>query len=356
MSQNCSTESCKRSSCALCHCCQQNLCLPHLKEHQDVLVSQLHPLVDLINVLGDRLKALNIEKKLDNVRQKLEQWRVECHQKIDHICNQKYHELDQQIAKKLNKNREEIDRVQSKVTELIREQDVTRHDLDLLLSRIRDLEEEMTKIEQTSFNVQNQSLKIDDSWITVEQSDSHRFDLSSLSSVYKTIECTNPIFTGAAVNTRFLLMYQKPNLCWFDRTLTEVKQGLWEHGGIADMCWSSVVNQFIVINIDNVFLVDQGNLSIQKVPIDQRQQWLSCACSNKSLFLSTFGHGSSIIEYSLLPSIQLIKHWKSPDTCERDEVIHHMRYNNESLVLLISKKLDRTVRIELRDSKTLSRF
>ena len=63
MSELCAITTCKRASRALCYCCQQGLCMQHLKEHNDLLLSQLNPLVDQINGLGDQLKAINIEKK-----------------------------------------------------------------------------------------------------------------------------------------------------------------------------------------------------------------------------------------------------------------------------------------------------
>jgi hypothetical protein len=146
MSQTCDITSCKRPSCALCHCCQQNVCLPHLKEHQDALISQLNPFVDQINAPGDRLKAFNTENMIDNCRQKLEQWRVECHRKIDHFFEQKCQELDQSVAGKLSRLREEIDRVQPKIAELIREQDVTRRDLDSLTSTVAQVDYSVLRI------------------------------------------------------------------------------------------------------------------------------------------------------------------------------------------------------------------
>ena len=356
MSQTCWIDSCKRSSCALCHCCRQNICLIHLKEHQDFLVSRLSPLKVRITVLDDRVKALNIENFTDDIRQKLEQWRVECHEKIDSFFKQKCHELDQRVSQKLDKQREETSEIQSKLTNLIQEQDVTHRDLDLILTKIRDLELEMDSIEKAPFNVQNRSLKIDERWITIEESYKHRFDISSLPPVYKTIDIPGGIGPEAASNNHFLLVYQKPNLCLMDRTLTVVKQDEWRHGRITDICWSSATDRFIVATKDNILTVDQNNLSIGQLSIDQKQKWHSCTCFNKSLFLSTFETCSSIFEYSLLPSIQLIKQWKSPDTCQEDEVINQMIYHNETLVLLITSTLNRILHLELRSSKTLDRL
>ncbi|CAF3724973.1 unnamed protein product, partial [Rotaria sordida] len=86
------------------------------------------------------------------------------------------------------------------------------------------------------------------------------------------------------------------------------------------MCWSSALNRFIVINGSDVFLVDENNMSIENIQALQKRKWLSCTTSETSLFLSTKVWGSSIMEFSLLPTIELVKQWQSPDTCSRDGV------------------------------------
>ena len=122
MSQACAITTCKRASRALCYCCQQSLCLQHLKEHNDLLLSQLNPLIDQINCIGDRLKAINIEDKISDCRQELEQWRKHCHKKIDDFFQQKYQDINQRITRKVEKQRQQIDEIQSKITTLIHDE------------------------------------------------------------------------------------------------------------------------------------------------------------------------------------------------------------------------------------------
>jgi len=327
-----------------------------LKEHQDLLVSELNPLADQINALGDRLNALNLENKTGDARKKLEQWRVDCHQKIDHFFKEKCRELDLHVTGKVDKQGEEISRIQSKAAELIREQHATRHDLGLLKSKIRDLEREINKIEQTSFNIRSQTLKIDDNWIIIEELSKHGIDLSNLPPVYRTIEQSHESSVVMASNDHFLLIHQKPNLCLVDRHFKVLKHVLWSDDYICDMCWSSVLDRFIIINNTNAFFVDESTLSVEKIATVQGEKLYSCTCSDKSLYVSTSRFGSSIIEYTLLPSRQLIKHWKSPDSCQKDEGINHMRYNNGTLALLITKSPTEIVQIELRASKTFQRL
>ena len=75
-------------------------------EHNATLVSQLNPLTDEINTLGDRLNRLNIQQTLDDCREKLEAWRLNCHQKIDHLFEKRCQELDLLVTRKVDEQRE----------------------------------------------------------------------------------------------------------------------------------------------------------------------------------------------------------------------------------------------------------
>src|ERR1700722_12462051 len=121
-SQPCAITSCKNASRALCNCCNQYLCRSHLNEHDDLLNSQLNPLADEINILGDRLNAINIQQKIGEHRRKLDQWRVDSHKMIDRFYEQKCKELDQHIAEIINKEREYIAQMRSKVARLMEKQ------------------------------------------------------------------------------------------------------------------------------------------------------------------------------------------------------------------------------------------
>ena len=74
---------------------------------------------------------------------------------------QKYHQLTHYANKKIDKQRENIDEMRCKLTEIIHEQEVTREDIDSLKYKINNLEKEMNKTEQTSFDIQIQSSTID---------------------------------------------------------------------------------------------------------------------------------------------------------------------------------------------------
>jgi hypothetical protein len=345
---------CNRTSRGLCDCCQQHLCLQHLSEHNASLLSQLNPLTDEINALGDRLKSLDIEKAISSCLRQLEQWRDDCHQKIDRLFQQKSKELDQLIYKKIKKQQQEILRIQSKVAELIREQETTRQNIDSLTSTIHHLKEQMDKIENTCFNINARSLMIDDSFIDIKEL--NKLDPWILAPPFKTINRPDGSKVVINSNGRFLLMHKKPNLCLVDQEMNIVKEVLWNHDYIYDMCWSSTINRFILVEGKRIFLIDDGTITIGNVQTTEERQWLSCTSSNNSLFLSTNEQPSCIMKFTLLPTIELIEEWKSPQTCASDEVILSIVYNVGVLGMVIQNKTEKSLRLELKSAETFHRI
>ena len=352
MSKLCAAPKCDRTLRAPCDCCGQNLCLQHLHEHNTILVSKLNPLTDEINVLGDRLNRLNIQQTLGECREKLEQWRLDCYRKIDRLFEQKCQELDQIIINKTEKQREKILHIQSKIDKLIRDQETTQEDIDILTSTVRHLENEMNKIEEAHVSVMSRPLLIDESTVQVKEIFEKEFDASAISTVCKTIAYPLGSWRSLATNGRLLLIHLAPDLCFVNAELTVIKQVLWPHGGINDICWSSTLDQFIVAVKDNIFLVDKNTMSIKSIETVGNRNWLTCTCFNEQLFLSENKWGSTIIEVSL-PSFTITKEWKPPITCTMDENILNTVYNNGTLVIVIINKVEESIRMELRPCTTL---
>ena len=62
------------------------------------------------------------------------------------------------------------------------------------------------------------------------------------------------------------------------------------------------------------------------------------------------------MEYRLLPSVEFIKEWKFPKTCQSDEWISDMKYNNGSIALIIMKPSQKKIFIQLRNIHTLDQL
>ncbi|CAF1279071.1 unnamed protein product [Rotaria magnacalcarata] len=131
----------------------------------------------------------------------------------------------------------------------------------------------------------------------------------------------------------------------------------WEYDPIPDMCWSSILNSFIIITGKNgVFLMNENLTSLECIQTIEKKQWLSCTCSDSNLFLTTNESGSNIFQYNFLLSFHFMKQWKSSQSCNSDEFIYNIAYNNETLALIIKNRTNNKNRIELRSSSVFDPF
>ncbi|CAF1128377.1 unnamed protein product [Rotaria sordida] len=353
----CAIKTCKRKSRALCHCCNKNLCPDHLKEHDDLINSQVNPLVDEINNLNNQLSALNIDKVISKCRQKLDKWRHDCHIIIDRFYEEKCQELQQRCVQQVGQKRKKIHQLKLKTNELVQEQEVTRDDISSLKATINDIKRDVNQFEENGILVDVYPLIINQNLVYIEEWTLNELNSSTLSSPYRTIDCSHDKWPVLASNNHFLLLDQYPNLCLFNKELTLLKQSPWEYGSILDMCWSSTLSSFIIItNKNGVFLINENLTSIEYIQMIEKKQWLSCTCSDTSLFLTTNKSSSNIFQFNLLPSFHFVKQWKPPQTCNYDEFIHNIANNNGTLALIISYKCKTAMRLELRSSSTFDQL
>lgn len=211
----------------------------------------------------------------------------------------------------------------------------------------------MKNIEQTYVQIQIRPLPIFDTMLQITEALRPKIDLTTLPSSCKTINHPEKTYPVLVSNNNFLLIHQGTNLCLVNQHMNIVRESLWPFNVIIDMCWSSTLNQFILINENDLFLVDENITSIDKIHIKSDNTWFACTCSDTSLFLSTSELGSSLNEFNLTPMIQFVKKWLSPFICKKNEQIDCIVYSNETLALLITNLSDKSVRIELRFAATL---
>jgi hypothetical protein len=355
MSPPCAIEACKRKSRALCHCCNKNLCPDHLKEHDESINSQINPLADELNSAADQLLKININDVIRNCREKLDKGRDDCHMIIDRFYDEKCQELQQRCVERVDKQREDIDRIKSKTNELIREQEATLEDIPHLKASINDIKRDVNQFEKNGIIVDVHPLTIIKDLVYIEEWTPTELDTSNFLLPCRTINCSDKDESILTSNSRYLLLHLNLNLCLFDRDLTLIKQIPSEYDRIADMCWSSTLNSFIIIAEKNgVFLINENLASVERIETIQQKQWLSCTCSDASLFLTTSEFmNSNIFEFSILSSFRLIKQWTSTKTCDLDEKINDIVYNKGTLALLISQGWEKTLKLDLRSSVTL---
>ena len=355
MSPSCVIQTCKNKSRAICHCCSYNFCIEHLKEHHDVPNAQLNYFVNEINTLADQILVLDTEIT-DKCHQKLDKWRDDCHMMIDRYYEEKYQQLQQTYIQRVEKYRKEIDQIKEKLKNLFHEGEATFEDIPVLKATINNIKRDIKQFEEKGITVDVYPLRIKKNMVQIEKWTSDKVDLSSPFSPIRTIDCFNEDWPVMTSNNQYLLMDQYPNLHLFDKELTLVKQFPWKYDRIPDMCWSSTLNSFIIItDKDGVFLVNEDITLVEPIKIIEKENWLSCTCSDASLFITTNKWGSDIFQFNLLSSFNLIKRWKAPKSCGESGIIHNIAYNNGTLAIL-SKNCDYTLQLELRCSTTMHRL
>ncbi len=354
MSQSCVTDGCEYNSHILSHCCDKKLCLEHSKEP---INSQLNPLTDQINTLAAQLITLNIDELTFNCREQLDQWRENCCFMINQFYERKCEELNRRCTKRVNLLHAEIDQIRSKMTKLLYEEEVSSDDLQILTLNIYDIKRKIVQMKDKSFEIDFHPLKIDENLISIEETKTFELNLSKLSTPFRTLNSTDQSWPIIISNDRYLLLDQYPNLILLNQDLKLIKQIPWSDGFIRNICWSSILTSFIIINNEKqVFLLEENSLSIERIQKIEEQYWWSCTCSDTSLFLTNTTMGTNIYQFDLLSSFQLIKQWKPPNSCKQQEYIDDIKYNNGTLALIIKVSSSNTVYFELRSSISLERL
>lgn len=351
----CVIAGCRRTANVLCYCCKENLCRNHYNEH-DYLNSKLTLLADEIDTFDRQLLAIDLKKYIQHSNEKLQQWRFDCYKAIDQYCDQKYREIEQHLMRIINQKRENIEQLRTNMLDLVQKRLMTLELIESLTTSLRTIESDMMDIDQKHLSITSSPLIIDKSLIQIEEISMEDFEIASLSTSIKTIDYTRQGLYPIASNNQYLLMHRQPNLCLIDRNFKIYKQIPWNHPQIFDMCWSTALSKFFIVTLNQIYIYDIETNQIDRVETTQKLNWLSCTCSDTSLFLSTNEKGSSICEFNLLNSLQAAKRWESPDTCSKDERIHDMYYNKGTLLLMIENGLTHKIRLELRSSARFDRL
>lgn len=293
-----------------------------------------------------------LEKFLNNGREKLDKWRDDSYKMINLFYEQKCLELHENCSEKLQKSKENLDQLRLQIGQLNEEGQTNENDIQLLRSNIEHTKHKIENIEEKDIQINIQSLSINENLISMENFISDDFDLSFISSPCHTIRSSNENSWSIASNNKFILIDQYPNLYLLDKNLTIVNQYQWKYNNITDICWSSILNKFIIITPNKICLIDENFKSIEQIRSIKGEKWWSCTCSNTSLYLTTNQSDTNIFQYDLLSSFQLIKQWKSSDSDEENQSIYDITYQHEKLALIITNSLNRTVSLIVRSSTT----
>jgi hypothetical protein len=145
--QTCQVDGCNRAASTRCFCCTKNVCTRHFTEHIDAVKAQIDPLANETNVMVEKIQGLTIEKTTEASFASLQQWKIDMHQLIDEIFLTRIKEIEDLVAKNTERfvehrkqQLENIMQIQDDVKQLVEDGDATFEQIQLLKSRLVNVE------------------------------------------------------------------------------------------------------------------------------------------------------------------------------------------------------------------------
>lgn len=169
MTTKCIDIQCKRTSRAVCKCCNHDLCLQHFWQHNDLILSQINLLKKSVNEVDSRYKFLDLSKSVSQIRQDLKQWRIDGYTKIDRYYSLKCQELDRAVQNQTDNQRHVINQLKKRIDEFIETEYSKQDEIDSIKTKLNDLSSSFDTIEKKPLSIQITPLVIDESLIQFRQ-------------------------------------------------------------------------------------------------------------------------------------------------------------------------------------------
>ena len=342
-SRICAINLCERKSIAVCDCCEERVCIGHLREHAKLLNDQLAPLSTEINKLIHQFNNVSLPETY--FLTELEMWSKNAHQKIERFCKEKKQEFVDFVRKDRIEIETKLNQLEDEIDQLIQEHNTTKIDIDSLNRYIRHFQQKINQGSYPQFTFS--AFAINDESIHIQQRNISHLNLPKLTERYAQLG------SSIAVHDQHILLQQGSNLLLLNVTQPIIKK-CWDHGVIYDMFWSDVLDQFIILAEEGFYTVDEELMIIEQYPLRDRTDWYSGTCSKNVLFLACKAEGSSIYRYMLEPTIRLVEKFKSPVSCLKNEMIMDLSISNDALACVILND-HREVHLDLCSSRTLER-
>ena len=354
MAQACEIPKCPRTVAALCMCCQRKICYQHITEHQEAIKERLNSLTDQFNNVNNRIVDLNTNDITKDARKQLEQWRDDYRRTIDEVFDRKSQELQRRAEEKMNNFKMTTKEVHTALRPIMENHDADQQTMNMASSKIQLLEQVLDNMNQRVFTITTQPVMIDPDCIKIEEFTEHSLIMLTFEST--TSKKSRPGGSHAPItsNDRYLLYHHNPDLCLLNTQLQEIKKTRWKYEKIHGMCWCSSSQQFLITTEKKIFTVDENLNSIKQIQVVDNRTLYSCTCSGQSLFVLEYGYSSPILKYNMSPSIQFIREWIPPQTCQQGEWINDISCQGTSLALMIKNMTEKSCRIELKNSETFS--
>lgn len=175
MAKRCLVETCKREAETYCYHCSHDVCTKHYLEHKKSIQEQLHPFVDEINLIYDRLRPDNknqtssVPQCFINACSQLDKWREACHHCIEITYDRIRHQINDIMenhkhdeTQKAMKNLESLEKIREQLKELLKEGDVTYRQLETMKQQLEEIKKrEQESIKYPDIRIITQKIDVD---------------------------------------------------------------------------------------------------------------------------------------------------------------------------------------------------
>ncbi|CAF1538209.1 unnamed protein product [Didymodactylos carnosus] len=157
MSSQCQIESCTRRAAAHCYCCKKGVCAKHFAEHDQHIKDTVHPLVDKMNILAEKLAKIEVTHLSEQPLQDLERWKNDCYALIEDVYSRKQVEIALTIQTNAelfeeykSKQEKKLEQIRAEVEQLIQEEDATFSETEKIKAGLEQIETHLNEL-QTQF-------------------------------------------------------------------------------------------------------------------------------------------------------------------------------------------------------------
>ncbi|CAF1352782.1 unnamed protein product [Didymodactylos carnosus] len=293
----------------VCDGCKHRYCQKHYEEHRQHLRNELDVTCDKRNEVQNELRDLtNSPKLLNDITQweqemiaKIKETANNIRKEINAFLNEKQSEIEVQIqyvTKQLCRTRENGNYTEQDLEQWNRELEKLKNDIHQLSSSSSSSSSSSTERE----NIQLEIRQID--WTQMIQVIKPRYNQINIilnNKPKRKIPIDKSAHVGIEASDKHLL-YQdgEKKLSLIDYAGGHKQSIEWNYGNIYDICWSLLLNSFIIVTKNNLYTVNVSNLDvspIRQIRLDKNPGFSRCACFRQTLIITYCMWTSPIDEY-----------------------------------------------------------
>lgn len=319
-------------------------------------------------VLLNHLNHLDIQ--LNNISicqfkfiENLQEWIYQFEQFFKEIFNEK-------SSEDLNKIKENLI---NKINLLLNNSNINQDNINYIKQTIEFIKEKLNQIEtpiESLIEDFNLSLSTDltndltndlNNDSNEDEVCSYSFRLSPGKSFYpylisckKALNISSDNWSTLSTNDKHLLIISKSKIYLFNENLKILKEKTFSDKGIKDICWSKRLNRFILISPKQIYSLDENQMIICPIKLyfNKNICWERVTCTDKYLFLSTFGENPLIVQFNYFPSIQFYKKYQKEIILNKKQFINDIKSNENYLSIIIEDYLINQSNFQIRSLKS----